>query len=62
MVVVADGTELAGRKLERVLTTDPGMGVARHVDAGYARAIEIARDRGVRIPMMDGGSDASSTA
>ncbi len=54
MVVVADGTPLAAQKLERVLTTDPGMGVARHVDAGYERAIEVARDRGVRIPMLDG--------
>ena len=54
MVVVADGTELAAQKLERVLTTDPGMGVVRHVDAGYERAIEVARERGVRIPMLDG--------
>jgi urocanate hydratase len=54
MVVVADGTELAARKLERVLTTDPGMGVVRHVDAGYERAVEVARERGVRIPMLDG--------
>ncbi len=46
MVVVADGTELAARKLERVLTTDPAMGVLRHVDAGYERAIEVARQRG----------------
>ncbi len=53
MVVVADGTELAARKLERVLTSDPGMGVVRHVDAGYERAIEVARERGVRIPMLD---------
>ncbi len=53
MVVVADGTELAARKLERVLTTDPGMGVVRHVDAGYERAIEVARERGIRIPMRD---------
>ena len=53
MVVVADGTPLAAQKLERVLTTDPGMGVARHVDAGYDRAIEVARERGVRIPMLD---------
>jgi urocanate hydratase len=51
MVVVADGTELAAQKLERVLTTDPGMGVVRHVDAGYERAIEVARERGIRIPM-----------
>jgi urocanate hydratase len=53
MVVVADGSELAARKLERVLTTDPGMGVVRHVDAGYERAIEVARERGVRVPMLD---------
>jgi len=53
MVAVADGSELAGRKLERVLTTDPGMGVVRHVDAGYDRAIEVARERGVRVPMLD---------
>jgi urocanate hydratase len=54
MVVVADGTELAARKLERVLTTDPAMGVLRHVDAGYDRAIDVARERGVRVPMLDG--------
>jgi urocanate hydratase len=54
MVVVADGTQLAAAKLERVLTTDPGMGVVRHVDAGYERAIEVARKRGVRIPMLGG--------
>ncbi len=54
MVVVADGTDLAAAKLERVLTTDPGMGVVRHVDAGYERAIEIARERGVHIPMLAG--------
>jgi urocanate hydratase len=53
MVVVADGTPLAAQKLERVLTTDPGMGVIRHVDAGYERAIEVARERGVRVPMSD---------
>jgi urocanate hydratase len=53
MVVVADGTDLAARKLERVLTTDPAMGVLRHADAGYDRAVEVARDRGVRIPMLD---------
>ena len=53
MVVVADGTDLAAQKLERVLTTDPGMGVVRHADAGYARAIEVARERGVRIPMLE---------
>jgi urocanate hydratase len=54
MVVVADGTELAAQKLERVLTTDPGMGVIRHADAGYERAIEVARERGVRVPMLEG--------
>jgi urocanate hydratase len=53
MVVVADGTDLAAQKLERVLTSDPGMGVVRHVDAGYARAIDVARERGVYIPMLE---------
>ena len=53
MVVVADGTEVAARKLERVLTNDPGTGVMRHADAGYERAVEVARERGVRIPMLD---------
>jgi urocanate hydratase len=53
MVVVADGTDLAAQKLERVLTTDPAMGVIRHADAGYARAIEVARERGIRVPMLD---------
>ncbi len=52
MVVVADGTDLARRKLERVLVSDPGMGVVRHVDAGYERAIDVARERGVHIPML----------
>jgi urocanate hydratase len=52
MVVVADGTELAAEKLARVLTTDPAMGVLRHVDAGYERAIEVARERGIRVPMQ----------
>ncbi len=56
MVVVADGTPLAAEKLERVLTTDPGMGVIRHVDAGYERAIDVARERGVHVPMLDDGS------
>jgi urocanate hydratase len=54
MVVLADGTASAARKLERVLTTDPGMGVARHADAGYPRAVEVARERGVRIPFLKG--------
>ncbi|HSP08244.1 MAG TPA: urocanate hydratase [Candidatus Dormibacteraeota bacterium] len=53
MVVVADGTEIAARKLERVLTNDPGTGVMRHADAGYERAIEVAHERGVRIPMRE---------
>jgi urocanate hydratase len=52
-VSVADGTELAARKLERVLTNDPGMGVIRHVDAGYERAAEVADERGVRVPMRE---------
>jgi urocanate hydratase len=51
MVVVADGTADASERLERVLTSDPGMGVIRHADAGYERAREVARERGVRIPM-----------
>ncbi|HEY3530206.1 MAG TPA: urocanate hydratase [Nocardioides sp.] len=50
-VCVADGTDLAAQKIERVLTNDPGMGVIRHVDAGYDRAVEVAGQRGVRIPM-----------
>ncbi len=53
MVCVADGTELADEKLERVLTADPGMGVMRHADAGYDRALDVARERGVRIPMRE---------
>jgi urocanate hydratase len=53
MVVVADGTDLAARKLERVLTTDPAMGVLRHADAGYERATAVARERGIRIPMAE---------
>ena len=50
-VGVADGTDLAAQKLERLLTNDPGMGVLRHVDAGYSRAAEVAKERGVRVPM-----------
>lgn len=52
MVVVADGTDSASRRLQRVLTTDPGMGIVRHVDAGYDKAIEEARDHNVNIPML----------
>jgi urocanate hydratase len=53
MVCVADGTPLAAQKLERVLTADPGTGVMRHADAGYERAIAVADERGVRIPMRE---------
>jgi len=53
-VTVADGTDLAAQKIERVLTNDPGMGVIRHVDAGYERAAEVAEERGVRVPMREG--------
>ncbi|RPJ45485.1 MAG: urocanate hydratase, partial [Chloroflexi bacterium] len=53
MVIVADGTDEAARRLERVLTTDPGMGIVRHADAGYPEAIEAARKNGVKIPMLD---------
>ncbi len=52
-VCIADGTDLAAQKLERVLTNDPGMGVIRHADAGYEYANEVARERGVRIPMQE---------
>jgi len=55
-VCVADGTDLAAQKIERVLTNDPGMGVIRHVDAGYDRAAEVAAERGVRIPMTEAAS------
>lgn len=53
MVIVADGTKDAEARLERVLTTDPGMGIVRHVDAGYEKAKETAREKGVKIPMLD---------
>jgi urocanate hydratase len=52
-VTVADGTDLAAQKIERVLTNDPAMGVIRHVDAGYDEAAEVARERGVRVPMQE---------
>ena len=52
MVIVADGTDAAARRLERVLTADPGTGVARHADAGYSEAIAVARERGVDLPMI----------
>ncbi|MFC0015019.1 MULTISPECIES: urocanate hydratase [Allobacillus] len=53
MVIVADGTKEAEERLERVLTSDPGMGVARHVDAGYELAEKTAREKGVHIPLLD---------
>ena len=56
-VCVADGTDLAAAKIERVLTNDPGMGVIRHVDAGYDRAVEVAEQRGVRVPMSEARTD-----
>jgi urocanate hydratase len=52
-VIVADGSDEAARRLERVLTNDPGIGVARHVDAGYDEAVDTARRAGIKIPMFD---------
>ncbi|EOR22441.1 urocanate hydratase [Niallia nealsonii AAU1] len=52
MVIVADGTKDAEKRLERVLTTDPGMGVVRHVDAGYEAAVKTAKEKGIHIPML----------
>jgi len=52
-VLVADGSKEAAQRIERVLVSDPGMGVIRHADAGYSRAIEVAKERGVAIPMLD---------
>jgi urocanate hydratase len=57
MVVVADGTDNSKRRLERVLTSDPGMGVLRHVDAGYSGAIEFAAAHGIDVPMKSGRRD-----
>ncbi|MCU5745233.1 urocanate hydratase [Staphylococcus sp. SQ8-PEA] len=57
MVVVADGSEKAERRLERVLTTDPGMGVVRHADAGYEKAIEVAKEKGINIPTITNKGD-----
>jgi urocanate hydratase len=56
MVAVADGTESGDRRLERVLTADPGTGVMRHADAGYPLAIETARDRGIDLPSVSGAA------
>jgi urocanate hydratase len=58
MVVVADGSANATGRLERVLTSDPGMGVVRHADAGYERALEVAEERGVRLPWREGSGEA----
>jgi urocanate hydratase len=52
-VCVADGSEQADERLRRTLTADPGIGVARHADAGYPEAIAVARERGVRVPMLE---------
>lgn len=52
-VIVADGTEAAARRLERVLTNDPGIGVVRHADAGYEDAVRTAREHGIRIPLLE---------
>ncbi len=51
-VIVADGTEMMDERLERVLTNDPGIGIARHADAGYEKAIEVAKKKGIKIPML----------
>jgi urocanate hydratase len=61
MVCLADGSDAAAEKLSRVLVTDPGMGVIRHADAGYERAIEVAEERGVRLPMREGDADGVTT-
>jgi urocanate hydratase len=52
MVIVADGTEAAARRLERVLTVDPGLGVVRHADAGYEEALKVAKQRGIEMPRV----------
>jgi urocanate hydratase len=56
-VSVADGTNEASKRLNRVLTNDPGIGVARHVDAGYKEAESTAHSKGINIPMLDSGDD-----
>jgi urocanate hydratase len=58
MVCVADGTALADERLDRVLTADPGTGVSRPADAGYPRALAVARERDVRVPMEEATGDA----
>src|SRR5207237_346745 len=57
MVVVADGTSETAERLERVLTTDPGLGVLRHLDAGYDEAAETAREQGLEVPLPPAGSE-----
>jgi urocanate hydratase len=52
-VCVADGSNEAGRRLERVLTNDPGLGIARHADAGYPEALDAAERHGIRLPMRE---------
>jgi urocanate hydratase len=59
MVIVADGTADADEKLERVLTADPGIGVARHADAGYSEALDTARRQGIKIPMSSSATESS---
>jgi urocanate hydratase len=53
VVIVADGTPEMKERLNRVLTNDPGLGVARHADAGYKKALQIAKERDLKIPMLD---------
>jgi urocanate hydratase len=60
-VSVADGTDEAARRLNRVLTNDPGLGVARHVDAGYEEAIETAQEKGINVPMLNSVKESGST-
>jgi urocanate hydratase len=52
-VIVADGTPEAAARLERVLTTDPGLGIVRHADAGYQQAIDAAKRHGIQMPMLE---------
>jgi len=59
--VVADGSDDAAERLERVLTSDPGTGVVRHADAGYDRALEVARERGIRLPWLEPGAASGAT-
>ena len=56
VVIVCDGTDAAAKRIERVLWNDPATGVMRHADAGYDKAIEVARDKGLNLPMLDRGA------